>query len=330
MTLTAELLSRTSIVVAALRAYGSREPAPDVRNPDWLAERILGPAEIKLITEHPVAAALGENYDKGRSNSEVSGMSNLLLIRTRFIDDHMLRAIENGASQVVILGAGFDTRAYRFSSLLKDKTVFEVDSQQTQHVKKRRLKEVLGSIPSHVRFAEIDFKRNSLIDVLRNAGYRPGERTFFIWEGVSMYLPEQSVRETLQSVADNAAPGSGLVMDFANHALIELLRRFPRLPQHKYTTAWGEPWIFGLPDHREHEFFKECGLMLRELLGFFGRDAVRKYLTRPDGTTLGAVRGGLPPGDLWTVLRLIWMFFTSRSKWYAMAEAVVPPKTASG
>jgi methyltransferase (TIGR00027 family) len=313
-------------VVAALRAYGSREPDPSVRNPDWLAERMLGPAELELITEHPIAAALGENYDTGRRNREVSGMSNLLLIRTRFIDDHMQRAIENGAAQVVILGAGFDTRAYR-SRILKDKMVFEVDSQPTQHVKKRRLKQVLGSIPSYVRFAEIDFKRDSLIDVLRNAGYSPREKTFFIWEGVSMYLPEQSVRETLRSVANNAAPGSSLVMDFANHALIELLRKFPGLPQHKYTTAWGEPWVFGVPDRREKEFFRACGLRLRESLGFFGRDAVKRYLTRSDGRTLGPVRGGLPQHDLWTLLRLIWMFFTRRSKWYVMAEVVVPPKT---
>src|SRR2546422_11659045 len=76
--------SRTSIVVAALRAYGAREPDPSVRNPDWLAERLLGPAQLQLITEHPIGGALQEDYEKGRQNREVAGMSKLLLIRTRF------------------------------------------------------------------------------------------------------------------------------------------------------------------------------------------------------------------------------------------------------
>ena len=312
--------SRTSIVVAALRAFGFREPDPGVRNPDWLAERLLGPAELQLITEHPVAGALLGDYAKGRRNREVAGMSNLLLIRTRFIDEHMQRAIANGAAQIVVLGAGFDTRAYRYADLLKDKTVFEVDYRSTQLLKKRRLEEVLGPISSHVRFAEIDFQRDTLRDVLRAAGYKPDERTFFIWEGVSMYLSEQSVRETLRTIADYSATGSSLVMDFAGRAMIELLAKFPQIPQHRYTTAWGEPWIFGVPDTREREFFRECGLQLRETLTFFGRDAAKRYLTRADGTRLGSVRGGGPLRDFWTIARLTWMFFTRRSKWYALAE----------
>jgi methyltransferase (TIGR00027 family) len=317
--------SRTSIVVAALRAFGSREPDPSVRNPDFLAERLLGSGELQLISEHPVAGALKEDYAKGRSNREVAGMSNLILIRTRFIDDHMRRALEMGATQLVLLGAGFDTRAYRCAELLKDKRVFEVDYGSTQRLKKSRVEETLGSFPSHVRFAEIDFKRDQLRDVLGAAGYKPAEKTFFIWEGVSMYLTEQAVRETLRTIGTYSAPGSSLVMDFAGRATIDLLEKFPHIPQHNYTTAWGEPWIFGVPDMREREFFLECGLELRETVTFFGREAARRYLTRADGTRLGAVRGGRPRLALWTVLRLMWMFFTRRSKWYAVAELVVPP-----
>src|SRR5919198_44744 len=106
--------SRTSIVVAALRAFGAREPDPAVRNPDWLAERLIGPDDLQLIREHPISQALRDDYHKGRENREVAGMSNLMLVRTRFIDDRMKRALDEGATQVVILGAGFDTRAYRF------------------------------------------------------------------------------------------------------------------------------------------------------------------------------------------------------------------------
>jgi methyltransferase (TIGR00027 family) len=314
--------SRTSITVAALRAFGAREPDAAVRNPDSLAERLLGPAQLALIKDHPVAAALEQDYQEARKSREVSGMANLLLIRTRFIDDHLQGAIQNGISQVVILGAGFDTRAYRFADQLKNKIIIEVDYQSTQEIKRQRLKEASISIPQNVRFAQIDFQREKLPDVLRAAGYKPGEKTFFIWEGVSMYLSENAVRETLRTIAETSESESSLVMDFAESSMLDLLQKFPKVPQHKYTTAWGEPWIFGLPDLRESEFFKECGLELREVLSFFERAAVKRYLTRADGTSLGPVRGGAPQ-SLWMVARLLWMFLTRRSRWYAVGHLTV-------
>ena len=317
--------SRTSIVVAALRAFGARDSDPSVRNPDSLAERLLTSDDLALIAQHPISAAVKDDYQKGRQNREVSGMSNLMLIRTRFVDEQLKRAVENGVTQVVILGAGFDTRAYRFAELLQGKRVFEVDYHSTQHLKKQRLKEAFGSIPDHVRFAEIDFKRDTLQDVLRKAGYVPTEKTFFIWEGVSMYLSDQAVRETLRTIAGFSAPGSSLVMDFAGRAMIDTLQKFPNLSQHNYTTHWGEPWVFGLPDGREREFFSECGLDLRETLTFFGREATKRYLTRADGARLGAVRGGPPRRRaVSTTIRLLWMFLTRRSKWYALAVLAVP------
>src|SRR5438045_2011593 len=95
--------SRTSIVVAALRAFGAREPDPSVRNPDSLAGRIISRAELQLITEHPISKALEQDYETARKIREVAGMSNLMLVRTKFVDEHLQRALQNGAMQVVIL-----------------------------------------------------------------------------------------------------------------------------------------------------------------------------------------------------------------------------------
>jgi len=313
--------SRTSIVVAALRAFGAREPDPSVRNPDFLAEKLIGDADLQLIREHPISQALREDYAKGRGSREISGMSNLLLIRTRFIDDHMKRALADGAKQLVILGAGFDTRVYRFRDLLKDVKVFEVDYRSTQEIKKLRLAEAAIAIPPNLQFAEIDFKMDVLYDVLRSAGYQNSEKTFFIWEGVAMYLTEEAVRRTLRTIGAHSAPGSSLVMDFSEQAMIDLLNKFPNLSQHNYTTAWGEPWTFGLPDMSEREFFQDCGLELREILSFMGREATARYLTRSDGTKFGSIRGGPPRrGQFVTVFGLMWMFLTRRSRWYALAK----------
>jgi methyltransferase (TIGR00027 family) len=312
--------------VAALRAFGAREPDAAVKNPDWLAERLISPAELDRIPEHPISKALREDYKLGRLNQEVAGMSNLMLIRTRCVDEQMQRALENGARQVVILGAGFDTRAYRFAELLKDKRVFEVDYRSTQEIKKQRLVAASITVPPQVRFAEIDFKKDSLHEVLLNAGYQPTEKTFFIWEGVSMYLTENAVRETLRSISAHSAPESSLVMDFAGAAMIEMLQKLPELSQHNYTTHWGEPWTFGLPDGHESEFFRECGFEVREIMPVFGFEARKRYLTRSDGTRFGSVRGGSPRRRRFsTIVRALWMFATRHSKWYAIASLSVRP-----
>src|SRR5580692_3774956 len=98
-------LSRTSIMVAVGRAFGSHDPDPSVRNPDWLAERLLGPDELGLIQEHPLASALSQDNREAGRDPLVSGTALLMIIRTRFIDERLLHAVRDGATQVVILGA---------------------------------------------------------------------------------------------------------------------------------------------------------------------------------------------------------------------------------
>src|SRR5207247_4781847 len=113
------------------------------------------------------------------------------------------------------------------------------------------------SLPEHVSFIEIDFKTDSLSTVLSDGGYLENEKTFFIWEGVSMYLPEAAVRATLSVISKSATAGSSLVMDFAECAGIWLMKKFPTLSQHKYTTHWGERWTFGVPAMSTSEFFRD-------------------------------------------------------------------------
>jgi methyltransferase (TIGR00027 family) len=333
--------SRTSLLVAAGRAFGAREPDQSVRNPDWLAERLLGPEELDLIAGHPIAAALSQDYESARQNLTVAGLSNLMLVRTRFIDERLEKALKDGAAQVVILGAGFDTRAYRFQDLLAGRNVFEVDYHSTQDLKKRRVQDALGSLPAHVVYVEIDFKREALLDVLRRVGYQPGEQTFFIWEGVSMYLPEASVRETLRAIASGSAPGSRLVMDFVGRISIQALEKFPNHPQREFTDAWGEPWVFGLPDGQERQFFDECGLELCGIFPFTNRK-IRPYMMRENGTRLGPSRreamqaaarerrrrprSGSRLKSLWKALPFIWKMLARRATWYAMAELRVPQR----
>jgi methyltransferase (TIGR00027 family) len=278
-------------MVAAGRALGARVPDPAMRNPDLLAEKLLGPDELALIQEHPIGAALVDT--SGASPAyEAMGTAIMMLVRTKYIDEKLERAIHDGATQFVILGAGFDTRATRFGELLKAVRIFEVDSAPTQERKRQRVNAALGGAPSNLTYVSIDFNRDKLGDVLRQAGYDPNQKTFFTWEGVSMYVAEEGVRETLRTIATQSAPGSFLVMDYTTKATLEFMAKFPEVGSGRFLAAWGEPWVFGVPDGAEKEFFAEVGLEPKEFFPVFGPESIKRYLTKPDGTMLGA-----PPPD---------------------------------
>jgi methyltransferase (TIGR00027 family) len=219
-----------------------------------------------------------------------------LIPRTRFIDSRLQAAIRNGIGQLVILGAGFDSRGYRFADALQNVRVFEVDQPDTQNLKIRRVREAIGGAPANLSYIPIDFRHERLGDVLERAGYRKDQRTFFIWEGVTMYLPAEAVRETLQWIASNSAAESSIVFDYTYEAAIRMfatidLDKVPEaaraIVQRFLRLTAGEPWIFGLPDRSEKEYLSGLGLELRKVMGMNSAEAVESYLTRADGSIFG-------------------------------------------
>jgi methyltransferase (TIGR00027 family) len=288
-------ISRTSIYVAAGRAVGAREPDSSARNPDYLAERLLGDSST-LVLDHPAVHALRLSYDEAMKDIEVVNIVRLMTIRTRFIDEALARAIAGGATQVVILGAGFDSHAYRCQELLAQVRVFEVDRPVTQALKRQRVNDVLGGPPANLTYVPIDFQREDLSDVLTRHGYDLSQRTFFILEGVTMYVPEDAVRATLRFVAAHP-PGSGIVFDFVYRAMIDMIAKIDMATAPEAAKPFlrrfldlirDEPWVFGLPVSREREFLGEVGLELRETFTIGSEDSLERYVTKADGTQVGA------------------------------------------
>jgi len=291
--------SRTAIAVLAARAIGSHDPDPTTRNPDWMAARLLGPDELALLgPDHVFRKALATDYRRAMQDRAVSVPVAYFLVRTRFIDDSLTAAVRGGATQVVILGAGFDSRAYRLRRQLRRVKVFEVDYGPTQAFKKRRALQVLGAPPSNLVYVPIDFTRQQLSDVLLAAGYQPRRKTFFIWEGVTMYIPEAAVRATLQFVAAHSAAGSAIVFDHLSSSAVDTARApASRRPFLDRLRAAGEPQIFGLPSGTEQAFVSSVGLALTTHVFGVSRQT-RKYLTRRDGTIVGNPEWPLAAGDL--------------------------------
>jgi methyltransferase (TIGR00027 family) len=292
-------ISRTSVWAALARAFGAREPDPHVRNPDFLAERLIGGAERSLLGDHPLVQAMLEPYEEGASKMEVMRAVRTLIPRTHFIDDRLGAAIREGARQVVILGAGFDTRAYRLTGLLANAFVYEVDHPATQSHKILRVREAIGSPPGNLTYVAVDFRHDDLGIQLESAGYRRDQKTLFIWEGVTMYLPAESIYATLRWIAGNSARGSNLVFDYTYATAIQVianLDNYPIPPQMKQVIERfkqlmaGEPWIFGIPDRAEEDFLQGFGLKLRTVMGMNSEEAVRNYLTRADGSILGQMQ----------------------------------------
>lgn len=149
---------------------------------------------------YPVIAKMGEE-----------GLANLVLNRTGYFDSLIDKA-KNDAEQFVLMGAGLDTRPYND---LKDSglRIFELDQATNQQFKLKYLKKA-GIDVAHVTYVATDFSQKSWFNSLVEAGYDPSKRTIFLWEGVTLYLSEGSVRTTLRTVKANAAKGSIIVVDF--------------------------------------------------------------------------------------------------------------------
>jgi methyltransferase (TIGR00027 family) len=258
----------TALETTAYRAIGAKHPDPNIRNGDYLAERFLGTEERAILkaegSETVLAALELETVAAWKSLGPGIAFATAVHVRTRHIDEMFKESLAAGATQVVILGAGLDSRAYRFGEALRGSRVFEVDFPPTQEYKKKRVQEILNGLPPHVAYVPIDFTKDDLGTVLRQAGYDTTKKTVFVWEGVTFYIPETAVNGTLAFVASNSAPGSRIVFDYF---LESALKSASIVALNKRLTALGEPLIFGIPDDNRDGFIARQGLRIISEVG---------------------------------------------------------------
>lgn len=250
--------------MALFRAIESSLPADRRLFEDPFARRFLGPklAMLASLCQVPGVADLVARFVDDRW----AGARSSAVARTRLIDDTIQRALERGIEQLVILGAGFDARAYRLRAL-SELPVFEVDHPDTLAKKKRALRRVSAEAPSHVRFVSIDFESSELDRVMTVAGYSKDLRTFILWEGVTNYLNEGAVDSTLRWCA-SAAPGSQVVFTYVHRGVLDDPASFAGTERLFQTLeAAGERWTFGLDPSELARFLDERGLLLEEDIG---------------------------------------------------------------
>ena len=254
-------------------------PDPALRNPDDLAARLCPPF------------FLPRDYEAARDVMDLDPPAHAgyfyVNARTRHIDARLLAAAADGIHQFVVLGAGFDSRAYRFAPRFDGLHFIEVDLPATIAAKQQAVVGALGSLPAYVRYAPIDFDSQSLEQVLAQAGYDTRQRTLFILEGVTMYVGAAGNDATFEFIAHHSAPGSQLVFDYIWRRVVD--RDFGDLYAASSGAAGvarlGEPFVTGWSPQDAEGFVRRHGLTLLDHLG--SAALTRRYLTgskgQPDG-----------------------------------------------
>ncbi|HMH52198.1 MAG TPA: SAM-dependent methyltransferase [Candidatus Acidoferrum sp.] len=265
-------VSVTAEAVCALRAVAAQHPDPKVRNPDYLAE--------KFVSETFWRTA-GYRSDPGRARHNPNYF--WVNARTHHMDALLVEALSQGATQVVNLGAGFDSRAYRFRERFPRTRFFELDLPATIAAKRERVVKIFGAVPDRVALVATDFNTRPLEAVLRDAGYDRTQRTFFIWEGVTMYLPEAANRSTLQFIRSGSASGSSVAYDYL---LDGALRPdgggiYGAKTTAAYVASVGEPFLTGWSPSQAAAFATREGLVVVSDLG--PAELTARYLTGSDG-----------------------------------------------
>lgn len=256
--------SSTAELVCGWRALGSLMPADRRILDDPYARAFLGlRRRLSLAAAEQLPTWLLTRLFR-RADQMLGGVMTFVLARHRAIDD--LLSKHRDLEQVVLLGAGYDTREARLSSELGGRSLFVVDHPATLRRRRKLAGRAFDGRPrTHTIEVEVDFARQDFAERLLDTGFVSGVGSFWIWEGVSMYLEEAAVRSTLASIARLSTPGSLLVFD----TWCPPARGLPRVLAHQLPSLamdflFSEPLRFAPRPEALRALLEEHGLKLLE------------------------------------------------------------------
>ena len=182
------------------------------------------------------------------------------IARTKWIDDEVTSALE-AATQLVLLGAGFDTRAFRLPAAARAIT-FELDHPETSLAKQAAQRKAIGSLPDRIRFVTIDFNKQSVTEVLAQAGFDQTQPACFVWEGVTNYLTAEAIDSVLRQIRQSARD-SILLFTYIDRGVLDHPEQFVGAAKvMARLREYGEPWTFGIHPEELCAYLADRGLIL--------------------------------------------------------------------
>lgn len=276
--------SRTAEWTCICRAISSLEKNRFYKSDDRVALSLL-PYFLMLLIRIPLAGRLFLKIFAAK------GIYEYVIARTKYIDTVFRQALSDKFSQILLFGAGFDTRALRFRKDARQTRIFELDAPSTQDAKIRQYRKRHLGIPSNLVFVAIDFDRESLADKLDRSGFQRNRRSLFILEGVLMYLEPESVNRTFQTIKQYAGAGSRVVFDYLQEAVLrDANTLYGQSKIAQSVRKAGEQWRFGIEPAGIEQFVSAYGFELnehrcaQELQALYFQDANGRPVGRINGT----------------------------------------------
>jgi methyltransferase (TIGR00027 family) len=225
---------------------------PGFRDPYARAMLPPGWAGVYRLFSRWTRRARREQVDRAIAQMDI------IPLRVATVDAELMAAIAAGCRQLVLLGAGLDTRAFRMPSL-EGVAVYEVDHPATQAYKRRKASS-LSPLARSITFVAVDFESSSLAESLSRTRFRTDKPAVWVWEGVVMYLTDEAVRSTLRDIARCSVPGSVLIANYhtPHSRAVEAEHRVRRM----LLSVWREPQIGQRTPESMHEELRRAGFDL--------------------------------------------------------------------
>jgi methyltransferase (TIGR00027 family) len=275
--------SRTAEMTCSSRAASYLETNGHYHSDDHLAVRLL-PNFFRILLHIPLFRMF---YSRVLAPE---GIYEYVIARTKYIDAVFKQALAERFDQILLFGAGFDTRALRFQAEAQHTRIFELDAPPTQEAKIRQYRKRHLNIPSNVVFIAIDFDKESLPDRLDIAGFHKAQRSLFILEGLLMYLEPESVQGTFQTIREYAGSGSWVVFDYVQASVLRHENRlYGESGIMQSVSKAGEQWRFGIEPGEIASFVAAYGFQVSDHKD--AQELEATYFQDSDGRLVGRVNG---------------------------------------
>ena len=271
-------LARGSALVRALAACDDRD---DIRGSDTLAEIFLAEEGKSSFRDPAIREWLLNNYLP-------HGVYAYTIARTAYFDHIVEQGLRENVPQIVILGAGYDSRPYRFADLIGETRIFELDNIQTLQHKQKLLQQANIPIPKNVAFAPLSYDTELIMGNLVGAGFDVGKQTLFIWEGATYFLSAEAVDNIFSFIKSRMPAGRAVCFDYKSISSESSGSGGENeLAESMKSAIAADSVEFGIEEGKAGTFLAERDFLIVEQLT--ASEMEKRYLTLRDGSSAGKV-----------------------------------------